>query len=188
MNNLFNITTSLRQITLMSALALLIGLSGCSKEMVAPDGQTPAVHSTLNPPATPCGDSEFHDLLDASSTIAGEVEIINDDQDLYLLISAESGWHIREYAAFVGASEDIPNESGVCQPELFPYIGTLNPLDVTHTITVPLASIGSCNAVCLWLEIVELNQFGQVIDTREVILDGTSIYDVTYVDYCNQVC
>lgn len=133
-----------------AALALLT-LAACADapEASAPQTFTPALSLVAGPPLAICGPAASVALLVDETMHAGTVEVVSDDQYLYVTYRTDAAWPIGRTALFVGDDPRRIPTSGGGNPQVgrFPH-GAVHPAG-THEVTwrVPLDEAGEESAV-----------------------------------------
>ena len=164
---------------------------GCQKEVVGPD-ETPAAqmfsHAGHSRPGQQCGSSAFT-TLGYDGTIYGNIEILNDVDQLYILADMNYGWMLRDIKIYVGDPMLMPKgNGGTLQVEQFPFqITNPAPVDL-FTYTISTNNLGTCFGVTIWARAVQLNMFGQEIDAVDVWADGSSVMNGFSFGYCKGSC
>ncbi len=172
-------------------LLLSVLFFGCQKEVVGPDS-TPATQMFSHPghgrPSQQCGSSAFTTLSNGG-TGYGNIEILNDVDQLYILTDMNPGWLLRDIKIFVGDPMLLPKgNGGTIQVEQFPFqINNPSPVDL-FTYTMSTNNMGTCFGVTIWARAVQLNMFGQEIGVVDLWADGSNVLNGYSFNYCKGSC
>lgn len=174
----------------ISTLALFA--FGCQKEIVRPQDTAVEIQGSIEGiqrPANPCGTSAFTNFVDATNTVIGSVEVLNTDNEMFLLMDMTGSWLLKGVKVFVGNSINLPKTgSGMIEIEEFPFQYIHNRAQDKTTIRVDISSLALCNGISIYGQAVKLNQFGNVVQSRNIWADGTNVLNGKMFNYCSVVC
>lgn len=141
----------------------------------------------------PCGDVLQEDLIAGQHYLAGTVSIFNDEDSLYIVLSAADDWFFNETHLYVGDFSGLPtNPSGNPQIGQFPYNTTHQPSINFYSWAIDLGTLDSCFIIALHAEIFLVDSNGDVIQSETGWLNGTDINNggswATMYTYCVQSC
>lgn len=177
--------------TLFVILITSLTLASCEKEIILPVEEAPETQAIfgLNGPSNPCGMVETADIITTSGSIVGYAEIINDDKDVYIQIQLNHGWVITKAFAFAGKMNQLPmTNAGNPNFEAFPIKPYFGRGANAISIRIPLGNLPACYELSAFLQIAELDLFGNIINDDACMLDGTSVGNGTVRNYCTHVC
>jgi hypothetical protein len=178
-------------IKFLPLLALtLIAFSCSTKESVSEvknDSATPAFAggTGINRPASQCGPSEITSFVDATGTSFGSVEILNDQEEIYFLISLDGDLVLSDLSIFYGNPADLPLVSAgtAINAEGFDYKITDAENSSFYTMTIHATGSG-CKALSAKATIQHMDFLGNVWGAETVWLDGTDMLDGRITNYC----
>lgn len=182
-------------IKFLPLLALTLVAFSCStKEDVSAvknDTAAPAFTSGngINRPATQCGASDITSFVDATGTAFASVEIVNDRDDVYLLITMDGDLVLSDLAVFYGNPADLPLVSAgtSINPEAFPYRITDAENTALYTLSFSAGASG-CKALSAMATVQHMDFMGNVWGAETVWLDGSSLLDGRITNYCLDAC
>ncbi|MBL7728507.1 MAG: hypothetical protein JNM68_12510 [Dinghuibacter sp.] len=163
------------------ALLLLGGLlTACSKENALPEEQ-PQIQNR-NPLDERGTDEPFCttatvNLIAGQHINAGNIEILQDEQFIYVTYNTTDGWVLAKTHLYVGGCAAIPvNGAGNPQPGRFPYKAAHSNV-TSYTYAVPIAAIGigNCGCIAAHAEVKKLNASGSVIQQETAWGEGSAI-------------
>lgn len=181
------IAVKLLSLLLITALAF-----GCEKEVITPDATIPTVAESgiedLIRPDVQCGTSRITELKNNSGDLFGNIEILNDADNIYILIEMEHGKFLDAIQVYFGDQASIPNDGTNILMEDFQFQAVTNRGATRYTVIMPHASLPSCSDIVLWAQSSERNMFGNPISTEVTWMTGINIYDGSFFKYCLGTC
>lgn len=183
---------ALRKAHLLLLSLSFVFLTGCQESLLpAPETTdlTPALSSGpgYTPPANACGSATGLIRYQGTTTV-GNAEIMNDETDLYVLMSMNSGFFIEKVYAYLGDASNVPASNGQIALEELPYVISVSGGSPTYTLQASADGYGSCDEVVVALLISQRDMFGNIVQTNLVWLDGNSLYDGYSKKYCLGTC
>ncbi|MEM1000702.1 MAG: hypothetical protein AAGN35_26850 [Bacteroidota bacterium] len=165
----------------------------CEKEIVTPEQNliVPALSGSedLIRPDFPCGASEFTDLKDDLGNSYGDVEILNDQDNVYLLIEMEQGKFLDVVQVFFGTQTQIPNDgNGSILMENAQFQSVITRGASLYTVAFPLNGLPTCTDIVFRAQVSEKNVFGQNTNTTTAWLTGIPVMNGNYFKYCHGAC
>lgn len=180
------------------ALAILAAIAwGCQPQStVDPASNGPELDeffgSGPDRPSSICGSAVTKDIENDTRDVLGEVEIVNDQSDLYFIVGMYHDWVITKLDLFVGKSTNIPtSQGGDVDVEAFPYHFNAGRPVNDRNFKIPLSSIsnlGGCYSVSIHAEIAQVDLFGSVYNQKDVWLYGSRLGNGYFIDHCTQGC
>lgn len=165
---------------------------GCEKEVIVPQtNDAPVVNLSTEGhirPSVQCGSSAYT-TLNNGATSYGNVEILNNAEQVYILTDMNNGWLLQSVKIFVGNSVNLPKGfGGVIELEEFPF-QMIHPRMVDkYTYTLPVASLPTCFGVTIWAKAAQVNMFGQVTNQVDLWANGASVLNGFSFQYCKGTC
>ena len=176
--------------TLFAVLSLLV-FSSCEKEIILPETAQPTTEAIfgLNNPANPCGVTEYANYVTGSGTTLGNAEILNNSKDLYIQTELSHGWVITGIKAFAGKLSQMPlTAAGNPNVEAFPIKPYFSRNTNIASVRIPLQNLPACYDVCVFVQIAELDLFGNILNDDSVWLQGNAIGNGMTLPHCTHVC
>lgn len=174
-------------------ICLLASLTfGCEKETIVAENNLASAQfdgvSQLARPASQCGSSVFTTMKVGATTV-GNVEIMNNDNQLYILLDMNAFKFIEQIKIFVGDINDMPLDSdGFVNKEAFPYQYILSNGSNDYTFMVPVSSLLTCNSVVVWTRVSTRNMMGNTTSTVDAWMNGAPIANTFATNYCLGAC
>lgn len=184
-------------LSILPAIAIaLISVSCSNKEDVAAEakGNTNAAFFASNGihrPALQCGTSQFSDLVSTTSGItAGNVEIVNDRNNVYLLFTMADDLVLSDLSIFYGNIADLPVSSDGSSIQSEAFANTLSDAgnSTLFTYSMPFSEAISCNSLVLKATVQHMDFMGNVWGAETVWLDGATVVDGLAFNHCVDVC
>lgn len=172
------------------SLCLVAGLMGCEKELILPEGEANGVQMSgpgSQLPGNPCGNSRTGNLVDGQGHAVGTVEVMNTDGAIYLDVDLGSGYFLEQIKVYFGDVTGLPQRGGQIVMEDFQFQAIANGA-TDYVASYPLNNLPSCNDLVVWAQVSQKNMFGQTLSLLDSYLDGTSVYNGSYFEYCIQSC
>lgn len=175
--------------TLILAFIALLAF-GCTKEEILPE-TNPVSQGSMEGvvrPTQQCGTSAFTTLKSGAADF-GSVEILNDDEQVFIITSMNQDWFLSDVKIYVGDPNAMPRgNGGVIQLEEFP-LQYNHPNRVSeYTYTVNTAAMGACVGVTMWAHAVQLDMMGTEIGSIDLWANGTQTLNGYSFQYCKGVC
>jgi len=128
------------------------------------------------PTETICGDPTVVPINTENGNQVGKIEIYNDLENFYISVFANGNWFLQSTNLYVGDEANIPLTSN-SQVDIsnFPYKYSHSPLIENHLIEIPLDDIEDCSTLALHVDVVELDDNGNVLDESTGWLQGDAI-------------
>lgn len=177
---------------------LSFSLYSCTAEYIDPVTleETPELaesglggHHHIQYPSNPCGIVETSNLVDDAGNDLGDVEIINDIENLYIISHLDHGWLFTDMKVYAGKKEVVPvDRHGDLEIEEFGYQLFVGRWANEMSTRIPMNRIGSCSDLVVWAKIAEVDWFGNTIGTKIVWLDGSTLANGKYYNYCKHTC
>jgi hypothetical protein len=178
--------------TLFLLIAIATFAFACERESITPDTATaPQLYGTsgLVAPAAPCGSPEFTHLTDISEGNFGSIEFVNDEHNLHVMFTLNTGRFLEELRVFAGDASTIDNDgAGNLIMEDFQFQTNFSTPQSRYTVILPHAALGACTDIVVYGRIATRNQFGQMSDRRYVWADGLSLFNIESYKYCLGTC
>lgn len=181
--------------TTFLALALFVlafAGTGCERENLLADQSQPTLQGLggngVQRPATQCAPSAFVPLKNGSTTL-GNVEILNFEDDLYLIFTLNTFKFLDEMRIYAGNLANVPvNADGLLELEEFPVRQVVETPTNSYTMVLKLDAVPQCYDIFVWTRISTRNMFGHVTQVQEAWMTGNSIMDGAYASYCAANC
>lgn len=185
----------MKNVSYIILVALMFFISCKEKEEISPLVKNDKETITLGHGSGLClsDTSSFH-LMAGQNTIIGELEVSNDDRNLYVTYRVSSDWVITESHLYVGSLDEMPTN-----PALTPLPGKF-PYNVEHgelsflTYTVPLNSLNSdldCFVIAAHSSVRRVDGTGDNAE-ETAWSEGVEFPNAnrwgSYSDYCKQKC
>ncbi|HHG86252.1 MAG TPA: hypothetical protein ENJ82_15995 [Bacteroidetes bacterium] len=176
-------------LTLLSLLAF-----GCTSEVVQPKTSAHpelwiGTEDGLLRPDVTCGTPIFVDLVDATNTVMGNVEVLNDNKNIYFLVTMNHGWLLQGAKIFAGNGLNIPKgNSGNIQLEEFPFQWAHSRMTGLTTYIIDKNALPSCPDVVLFAQAAQVNMWGNPVTTRELWGAGSTVLNGQSFNYCIGNC
>lgn len=184
------------KLRLLFTLSLLAVLAfGCTSDAVKPktEGASPELwvgtEDGLLRPDQPCGNALNVDLVDAGNSIMGSIEVLNDNSNIYFLVSMNHGWLLQGVKIFAGEGLNIPKgNGGVMQLEEFPFQWAHNRMTGLNTYIISKSALPSCADIVLYAQGAQVDMFGNPVVTRELWGEGSPVLNGQTFNYCIGTC
>lgn len=182
--------------TIITLLLLTLGVTSCSNDNVTPRSETnvPKLeesggHLVLERPSAPCGAYQTVNLVNETKDIYGNVEIVNDQQFVYFITHLNHGWVITDIKLFTGKHQFAPLKSNNhLDLEKFSYTRLINRWANETSTKIPTGPVANCGDFVMAVKIAQVDWFGSVMSTETLWLDGPTLNDGTYYNYCKSAC
>lgn len=175
-------------------ILLFIGavMTGCEKEIIEPMTDTTELNLQARAgqvyPDQSCGPSRSGTLADESGNIYGAAEILNDEVNIYIVLTMHNGFFLESLFANFGTTADIPVDGTTMVMEDFMFQDYIQGGKTTYTVIFPTAALPVCNDVVLHANVSERNMFGQTVATHETWLGTNPVYNGYFYKYCLASC
>lgn len=136
--------------------------------------------------------TQVYDLFAGQTIDVGQLQVTNDDQNLYITYQTTGDWYVGKVHVYVGDLSGLPvNGQNVPVPGQFPYSETYNPYTQSATVTVPLAGLPSCYVIAAHAEVHKVVN-GTEVQSETAWSFGTPFANTDRwgwtSDYCTQLC
>jgi hypothetical protein len=177
-------------------LSLLVALAtlsfACEREVITPaTTPTAALYGTtgLVAPAPQCGSSNLTHITNAAGSNLGAIEIANDQNSIYVMISMNPTRFMEELRVFAGDASTLDNDgTGNLLMEGFQFQSTFSAPQSRYTVILPKAGLGACVDIVLYGRVATRNAFGQMTNRTYVWADGLPLFNVETYKYCLGTC
>lgn len=137
--------------------------------------------------------TETYTLFAGQNINVGNLEVTNDEDNLYVTYSLSANWYLNETQLYIGYLEDMPtNNGGNPQIGLFPFKTTHAEGVNTYTYTIPLSTmVDDCYIIAAHSSV------SQVVNGQEISNETAWSYGENfpysnqwgwYSSYCTQTC
>ncbi len=137
--------------------------------------------------------TQNYTLFAGQNTNIGNLEVTNDEDNLYVTYSLTGNWYLNETQLYVGYLEDMPtNNGGNPQVGLFPFKTTHSEGVNSYTYTIPLSTmVDDCYIIAAHASV------SQVVNGQEISSETAWSYGNNfpysnqwgwYSNYCTQSC
>lgn len=175
-------------------IAFLMGgmLFGCTEQNnVKPKGDTNTVaasggHLQVRRPTFFCGTPVVDNLiLEEEAATYGKVELMNDRDHFYLIVTLNQRWALEDLYFFAGEMNAVPKDkNNMMDVTRFPHHKTAN-LPSTYTYRIPCTNLpDKCNDIVVAADIAQFNFFGGTFNNQRVYMKGKQLMN----GYANQFC
>jgi hypothetical protein len=123
-----------------------------------------------------CSDKTVN-LIAGQHIIAGNIEVLQDENYIYVTYNTTDGWALAKTHLYVGNCSAIPvNGAGNPQPGRFPNKTSHN-LVTSYTYAIPVSAIGigNCGCIAAHAEVKKLDASGAIIQQETGWGQGTAI-------------
>ncbi len=167
-------------------------LTSCQKEIVEPvtddyelslQGRAGHIY-----PDQACGPSRTGTIADLSGNVYGSTEIMNDEVNVYVLISMHNGFFLESLFANFGTTADIPVDGNTMVMEDFMFQDYIQGGKTIYTVIFPTAALPVCNDVVLHANVSERNVFGQTLAIHDTWMGANPVYNGYFYKYCLARC
>ena len=177
----------------LSLLIVIATLSfACEREVItSTTTPTAALYgaSGIVAPAPQCGSSNTTFITNAANSNLGNIEIANDQNSIYVMISMHPTRFMEELRVFVGDASTLDNDgTGNLIMEGFQFQSTFSAPQSRYTVILPKAGLGACVDVVLYGRVATRNAFGQMTNRTYVWADGLPLFNVETYKYCVGNC
>lgn len=180
--------------TLVVALAFLAGCATDPK--VAPNSsELPEIEeffgSGPDRPVNICGSSVMKNLENSTNDVLGEIEIVNDRDDLYLIVSLYHDWALEKLDLFVGRRSNIPMAGSSVNTEAFEHNFNFGRPVNSRNFKLPLATLtqyGGAYDLGIHAVIAQMDLFGSTFNRTEVWMKGDRVGDGYVIAHSTQTC
>lgn len=183
---------NLKSITTLLLIALIA--FGCQKEIITPDNnQGPELwagsQDGLFRPDQQCGSSQISDIVDENAVSFGSLEILNDEDNIYLLATMNHGWLLQGVKVYAGNSVNIPKgNGGAMQLEEFPFQWAHSRLTGASTYVISKNGLAGCTDFVFFAQAVQTDMWSNITQSRELWGDGNSVLNGFSANYCQGSC
>ena len=119
----------------------------------------------------------------------GNAEILNDTKDLYIQSELSHGWIITNVKAYAGKLSQMPlTAAGNPDVEKFPIKPFFTRNTNIASVRIPLQNLPACYDVCVFIQIVEIDLFGNILNDDAIWLQGNAIGNGMSLPHCTNVC
>ncbi|MEM7040939.1 MAG: hypothetical protein AAF570_28505, partial [Bacteroidota bacterium] len=140
-------------------------------------------------PDAQCGPSTFTDLINSGQTAYGNLEVLNDGKNVYLLVNMNTGWLLKGLKVFAGDVANLPRgNGGNIEIEEFPYQVLHNRLMQKYTYVFPKGNLPVCSDIAVFAQVAQVDFFGNVQGNMNLWADGTQSSDGYTFNHCAGVC
>ena len=172
-------------------LFFCIAMTSCEKELIEPATNTEATLQARAGHVYPdrqCGPSRSGSIQDDQGNTYGSAEILNDEANIYVLLSMHNNFFLESVFANFGTTADIPVDGNTMVTEDFMFQDFIPGGKSTYTVIFPTSALPVCNDVVLHTVISERNFFGQTVATHHGWLGTNPVYDGYFYKYCLATC
>jgi len=140
----------------------------------------------------PCGSIVEYALLAGQNHLAGNLQLWNDANNLYVTYNTTGGWFLKKVHLYVGQCDAIPtNNGGNPMIGQFPFAQQFSPLSSSHTFTIPLETLSACLCISAHAELALTDQNGNIVQCEtgwagDIPFGGKSW--AKKINYCIQDC
>lgn len=186
-------TNYFKSTTIILTFVLFLFLSfGCEKEIIEPQFDTPTAQlggfNQIVRPSNQCAPSGFATMQDGVTSF-GNVEILNNGSDLYLLFSLNNYKFLDEVRVYVGDKSVAPlNADGDLETEEFRLQDIIAGGTNRYTMIHKLDRVPDCVDIIVYAKISTRNMFGQVTSTNDTWMHGTTYLNGYSQQYCVVNC
>lgn len=135
---------------------------------------------------------ETYEYFAGQNISIGNLEVTNDDVNLYVTYSFTGDWYMGQTHLYVGDAAGLPtNPNNIPVPGQFPYSTAHDPAVQSYTYTIPLAGLSDCYVIAAHAEAMQIEN-GVITQTETGWSFGTEFPNSPrwgwYSEYCTQVC
>ena len=178
--------------TLSFLIAMAAFTFACERETITPSTElAPQLYGTtgLVAPSISCGSPEFTHITDITNGNFGNVQIVNDEHNLHVMFSMNTGRFLEELRVFAGDASMIDNDgTGNLIMEGFQFQTVFSAPQSRYTVILPYAALGACADIVVYGRIATRNAFGQMSDRRDVWVNGLTLFNIESYKYCFGTC
>ena len=133
------------------------------------------------------------EMFGGQTTYVGSLDVMNDDEFLYVQFHFQDGWYAGATHLYVGLLSALPtNASNVPPPGQFPYVEAHKPAQQIITYRIPLTDLDSCFIIAAHGEALLFDEQGNQVQEETSWSYGTAFPDCPrwgwYSTYCLQAC
>lgn len=178
----------LKRTTIASLLLVGFATTGC--ELHSDDPLNPEIEAftVVERPSVACGPATFKSLIESVGNSVGTVELVNDAQFEYVIISCDHDWAVLNFQIYGGSTLGIPKNGTQLQHEAFPYKMSFAQPENQVSYKIPLNSLPACATFVVRAKVAKLDMFGNIVLTKVVWMNGTSILNGFRGDFCRTTC
>jgi len=174
--------------TVFMTICLALALISCKKEVIEQQTNSGGLRSV----SATCGEGQTQVLYAGQHIPAGSVYVSNDESNVFVTFTTQSGWELKKTDLFAGACNAIPTNNGGN-----PIIGAF-PLKTQHgngttsyTYVLNKSNLPTCMCIAAHAEVVLRNAQGEIIQSETAWAEGNPFPGkswATNFSYCIQEC
>lgn len=184
-----------RILSIAIAVAGFMCLQSCEKDMTfgkkgnAGNAATTTIQD-VTPPAG-CGTPVVYDLIAGRHILAGNLSVVNDENNLYVTYNTTDGWALTEMHLYVGMLQYTPmTKKGNPIPGRFPYKATFSGGKTSYTVVIPLNLLpDNCFSIAAHAVVCKGGACETAWTQDETFAERTGAANWSgFSDYCAQEC